>query len=146
LGALDSIILLHLSIEMQICILRSSEVARLWNIKHLTEMLVQVLRGAAVEQELNLDDCRSSCRSCVNRRSIIIWFSPILGLHTQLGCFKFTRCSFFKIGCLEHLQASCQSSLVDLTTFPIFPCSSKISRRINKARLLCWGHPEVLAD
>jgi hypothetical protein len=46
LGALDSIILSSFRIEMQICIPRSSKVAKLWNIKHLTEMLVQVLRGA----------------------------------------------------------------------------------------------------
>ena len=28
--------------------------------------------------------------------------------------------------------ASCQSSSADLTTFPMFPCSWKISRAINK--------------
>ena len=87
MGTLDSIILLHLSIEMQICIPQSSEVARLCNIKHLTEMLVLILhplRGATIEQELELDDCRSY----VNRRFVIIWFSPILGLHTRLGVLQ----------------------------------------------------------
>jgi hypothetical protein len=45
-------------------------------------LLLHPLQGAAVEQELDLDDCRSSCRSCVNRRSVIIWLSLVLGLHT----------------------------------------------------------------
>ena len=42
----------------------------------------------------------------VNRRFSIIWFSPIQGLHIDWGCFKFVRCSFFKIGCfIFHLVA-----------------------------------------
>ena len=67
-------------------------------------LILHPLRGAAIEQELDLDDCRSSYISCVKRRYVIIWFSPVQGLHTRLGCFKFARCSFFRIGCLEHLQ------------------------------------------
>ena len=103
LDTLDSIILLPFRIEMQICIPRSSKVARLWNIMHLTEMLVQVLRGAPSPsfvrccrwtgawpwwlQILLIEDLQSS-GSLLFRGSILDW-----------GCLKFVRCSFFKIGC-----------------------------------------------
>ena len=48
-------------------------------------LLLHPWRGDAAEQELDLDDCTSSCRSCVNRRSVIILFSLVQGPHTQLG-------------------------------------------------------------
>jgi hypothetical protein len=38
-----------------------------------------------------------------DRRSAVIWFSPVQGLHTRLGCFKFAKYSFFKIGCLYSI-------------------------------------------
>ena len=114
MGVLDSINLLDLCIEMQICIPRSSEVAWLWNTKHLTEMLVQVLRGAPSPsfarccrwtgawpwwlqiflQILLIEDLQSS-GSLLFRDSILDW-----------GWFKFVRCSFFNIGCfIFHLIA-----------------------------------------